>query len=95
MRTGAWEATGPGGITPKDFGIAQEDIFALDEGQSSGSEDEGEEEDGLDPIVGERRRKVKQKEMLRRRAGEPEKPVVVECLKLGEGFLGGLREVLA
>ena len=61
----------------------------------SGSEDEDSEDENLDPIVAERKRRAKKQDHLRRTAGEPVKPPVVELLKLREGFLAMLRMVLA
>jgi hypothetical protein len=61
--------------------------------QSSSGEDEA--DDDLDPIAAERRRRLKAQDRLRRSAGEPVKPVVTEVVKLEEGFLVSLRNVLA
>ena len=60
----------------------------------SSSEDE-EAIDELDPIAAERRRRVKAQDRLRRSAGEPVKPEVLEVLKLSDGFLSMLRMVLS
>jgi len=65
----------------------------IDEDNSS-SEDE-EAEDELDPIAAERRRRTRAQDRLRRTAGEPQKPVVTEVLKLQPSFLSMLRQVLA
>jgi hypothetical protein len=65
----------------------------IDEDDSS-SEDE-EAEDELDPIAAERRRRTRAQDRLRRTAGEPQKPVVTEVLKLQPSFLSMLRQVLA
>lgn len=54
-----------------------------------------EEEDDLDPIAAERRRRVKKQEHLRRTAGEPVKPEVQEILKLTDSFGAMLRLALA
>jgi len=43
----------------------------------------------------ERERRVKTREALRRRAGEPEKPQVKEILKMTPEFLVMLRQALA
>ncbi len=60
------------------------------------SEDEDEADDALaDPIATDRKRKSKQAEVLRRRAGEPEKPEVVEIVNMMPGFLEMLRGVFA
>jgi len=65
----------------------------IDEDDST-SEDE-EAEDELDPIAAERRRRMRAQDRLRRTAGEPQKPVVTEVLKLQPSFLSMLRQVLA
>lgn len=62
---------------------------------SDGSSDEDESDDQADPIEAEKRRRKKKQDYLRRRAGEPEKPVVSEVLKLKNEFLIQLRNVLA
>lgn len=62
-----------------------------EEDDSSGEE---EEEDELDPIAAERRRRSKA-DRLKGRAGEPQKPVVTEVLKLHAAFVSMLRQVLA
>jgi hypothetical protein len=48
-----------------------------------------------DPIAAERHLREKQKERLRRSAGEPQKPPVQELLKLIDPFSTELRKVLA
>lgn len=58
------------------------------------SEEEGEYEN-TDLLAVERERRAKNREALRRRSGEPEKPVVTEILKLTPEFLVMLRQVLA
>ncbi|KAF7587310.1 hypothetical protein BBP40_007419 [Aspergillus hancockii] len=79
-----------------DFGLDEGDLedLAISDAESDAS-DELEEEDDLDPISAERRRRVKQQDQLRRTAGEPIKPKVQEILKLGESFGVMLRMVLA
>ncbi|KAE8349815.1 hypothetical protein BDV28DRAFT_160168 [Aspergillus coremiiformis] len=70
-----------------DFGLDEgdlEDLAISDE--ESDSAEELDEEDDLDPISAERRRRVKQQDQLRRTAGEPVKPEVQEILKLAESF---------
>ena len=49
----------------------------------------------MDPLSAERKRRSSVQEALRRRAGEPEKPVVEELLKMNGGFVGMLRQTLA
>ena len=65
----------------------------MDDDDSSDEEDEA--EDDLDPIAAERKRRSKAQDKLRRTAGEPVKPPVVEVTKLKDGFLSMLRMVLA
>jgi hypothetical protein len=65
----------------------------MDEDDDSSEEEEAEDE--LDPIAAERRRRTKAQDRLRRTAGEPQKPVVMEVLKLQPSFLSMLRQVLA
>lgn len=48
-----------------------------------------------DPIEAERHLREKQKERLRRTAGEPQKPPVIVLYKLMPSFLDQLRRVLA
>lgn len=55
--------------------------------------DENSEDDDLDPITSERKRRAK--DNLRRTAGEPVKPPITELLKLEESFGAMLRFVLA
>ena len=61
----------------------------------SGSEDEVSEDENLNPIVAERKRRARKQDHLRRTAGEPQKPPVLELLKLKDGFVTMLRMVLA
>lgn len=86
----------PGAISFKssDFGIEEMDLQEVNY-ESGDSSDEEEEEDELDPIESERRRRARKQDHLRRTAGEPEKPVVVEVERLRESFLAMLRMVLA
>ncbi len=88
--------TVPGGVAFKstDFGIEQMDLQDLGYEEEESS-DEGEEDDELDPIEAERKRRTRKQDHLRRSAGEPVKPVVVEVYKLKESFLSMLRMVLA
>ncbi|KAL9046842.1 MAG: hypothetical protein Q9214_000432 [Letrouitia sp. 1 TL-2023] len=89
----------PGANTfrPSDFGLHEADVAELQQngGFDSDSDSEEEEEENLDPIEGERRRRAKAQDRLRRSAGEPVKPQVVELKALREGFLAMLRMVLA
>lgn len=70
-----------------------DDLNHIDDDDFSSDEDES--DDAADPIEAERRRRKKKQDGLRRRAGEPEKPVVSEVLKLNGDFLLQLRQVLA
>lgn len=65
-----------------------------DEGED-GSTEEEEKIDELDPLAGERKRRQRAQDRLRRTAGEPVKPAVSELLKLQPSFLAMLRMVLA
>ena len=65
----------------------------MDEEDESSEEDDAEDE--ADPITAERKRRSKAQDRLKGRAGEPQKPVVTEVLKLQPSFLSMLRQVLA
>jgi hypothetical protein len=82
-----------------DFGLDEQDLaeFELDElDEESSSESEGEDElEAVDPIGAERKRRMKERERLRSRAGEPKKPQISELKKLHPGFLSMVRSVLA
>ncbi|TKA82587.1 hypothetical protein B0A55_01372 [Friedmanniomyces simplex] len=85
---------------PGDFGIDAMDLQDLDLGDEDedpedGSSEEDGEEDGMDPIEAERKRRKRNQDVLKRSAGEPVKPAVVELPKMMEGFVGMLRGVLA
>lgn len=89
-------------LRSSDFGINEQDLAELDLNNDSLSDDASdieEEEDeldtGADPLEAEQKRRAKQRERLRRAAGEPVKPDVEEVTKLMPGFLGMLRNVLA
>ncbi|MCJ1474322.1 hypothetical protein MMC13_002980 [Lambiella insularis] len=86
----------PGSATFKssDFGLNESDLQELQYSES-GSDDEDSEDENMDPIAAERKRRAKKQNHLRRTAGEPQKPPVVELLKLRDGFLSMLRMVLA
>ena len=62
---------------------------------SSGTDDEDSEDETLDPISAERKRRAKRQDHLRRSAGEPVKPPISEVTKMRPGFLVMLRMVLA
>ena len=78
-----------------DFGLDGQDLEDMTYDLDSEEEREAEEEDELDPIQAERRRRAKKQDRLRRTAGEPAKPPVEEVHKLKDNFLVMLREVLA
>ena len=97
------EQSGAGGLAntfkASDFGLNALDLQDLnddeeEEGGAWGSSSEDEDEDA-DPIVAERKRRQKRQDLLRRSAGEPVKPSIVEVRKMKDGFLSMLRMVLA
>jgi hypothetical protein len=71
------------------------DLQDLQDYEDNSSSEDEEAEDELDPIAAERRRRTRAQDRLRRTAGEPQKPVVTEVLKLQPSFLSMLRQVLA
>jgi hypothetical protein len=73
------------------------DLADLDDDDSISSVDTEDLDDDYftDPIAAERHIREKQKERLRRTAGEPVKPPVKELYKLMDPFLDQLRKVLA
>jgi hypothetical protein len=71
------------------------DLQDLQIGEDDSSSEDEEAEDELDPIAAERRRRTRAQDRLRRTAGEPQKPIVTEVLKLQPSFLSMLRQVLA
>jgi hypothetical protein len=86
---------GAAAFKPTDFGLDQMDLEEINYDISEGSSDEDEDDEELDPIQAERKRRARKQDHLRRSAGEPEKPVVKEVDGLREGFLSMLRMVLA
>lgn len=84
---------GSAAFKPSDFGIAEADLADLDDDDDSTDEDE--DDINADPIVSERKRRLKQANRLRRTAGEPIKPEVKELAGMRDGFLSMLRMVLA
>ncbi|CAJ0554081.1 Ff.00g125930.m01.CDS01 [Fusarium sp. VM40] len=78
-----------------DFGLDSEDLEDMAYDDGSEDELEAEQEDEMDPIEAERRRRAKRQDRLRRSAGEPAKPPVEEVHKLTDNFLVMLREVLS
>lgn len=88
--------TPPGSATfrSSDFGLNEADLADMQDDDDSDEEEEDAQDDA-DPIAGERKRRAKQADRLRRTAGEPAKPDVAELVGLREGFLAMLRMVLA
>lgn len=92
----AWSSTAPGGLDPKDFGIGADDLADLAEADQAEASDEDSEDDNTgDAIATERKKRKRHAEHLKARAGEPQKPVVEEIVKMGPRFLDALRNVLA
>lgn len=72
-----------------------EDLAISDAASDEEDAEEADENEDLDPIAAERRRRTKKQDQLRRTAGEPVKPDIREILKLKESFGVMLRLVLA
>jgi len=95
------DGQGLGGLaatfTSSDFGINPMDLQDLDMADEDDdlSSDEEDEEDEADPIAAERKRRLKNQEVLKRSAGEPVKPPITECGKMMPQFLAMLRMVLS
>ncbi|KAI5465937.1 hypothetical protein BGZ63DRAFT_411381 [Mariannaea sp. PMI_226] len=85
-------AVGMNNFSSADFGLDEGDLQDMAYDDGSASEREAEEEDELDPIEAERRRRSKRQDRLRRSAGEPEKPVISEVHKLKENFLSDMHK---
>ncbi|EFR02224.1 PX domain-containing protein [Nannizzia gypsea CBS 118893] len=79
-----------------DFGLHEADLedLAIEDDVSDPS-DENSEDDDMDPIEFERKRRSRHQDRLRRSAGEPVKPKISEILKLRDSFGSMLRMVLA
>ena len=82
-------------FSASDFGLDEMDLEDMNYDDGSDEEAEAAEEEELDPIEAERRRRSKRQDRLRRSAGEPVKPPVSEVHKLRDNFLIMLRNVLA
>ena len=82
---------------PGDVGLNPQDLADLGLGGDSDDtfSETDDEDDDADPIAAERKRRQKRQDVLKRSAGEPVKPPIVELGKLHDGFLGMLRSVLA
>ncbi|KAI1082808.1 succinate flavoprotein subunit [Whalleya microplaca] len=75
-----------------DFGLNEMDLEEMEYEDDSNDEAEAEQEDELDPIEAERRRRAKRQDRLKRSAGEPKKPPVSELHHLKDNFLEMLRQ---
>ncbi|KAI1415964.1 succinate flavoprotein subunit [Hypoxylon sp. FL1857] len=75
-----------------DFGLNEMDLEDMSYDDGSDDEAEAEEEDELDPIEAERRRRAKRQDRLKARAGEPKKPEVSEVHRLKDNFIEMLRQ---
>lgn len=77
---------------------AQMDLQDLEldaDGSDSDDSEDMDDADVADPIEAERKNRARAAEKLRRKAGEPQKPPIVELYKLSDGFNSMLRNVLA
>lgn len=83
------------GFKPGDFGLHAMDLQDLQDDEYSDDESVDSEDEDVDPIVAERKRRARQADVLKSRAGEPVKPVVKEVGKMKESFVSMLRMVLA
>ncbi|KAF2724939.1 hypothetical protein K431DRAFT_281407 [Polychaeton citri CBS 116435] len=97
----AADGTATGGLSatfkPGDFGLNAMDLQDLGAGEDDDESwsDSDEDEDDADPIAAERKRRQKKQDVLKRTAGEPQKPPIVELDKLRESFITMVRMVLA
>jgi hypothetical protein len=83
-------------IRPSDFGLEEEDLSDLEDGdeEDGWSDSDSDGEDDNDGILAEQKRRARQAR-LKAGAGEPKKPPIHELDKLLPGFLDRLRTVLA
>lgn len=72
-----------------------QDLELDDDGSDSENSEDLDDADVADPIEAERKSRARAAEKLRRKAGEPRKPPIVELYKLSDGFNSMLRNVLA
>ncbi|KAM0714861.1 hypothetical protein Q7P37_009325 [Cladosporium fusiforme] len=90
---------GMGGLAstfkPGDFGLNAMDLQDLDMADEDDEDTESESDDDADPIEAERKRRGRQRDLLKRSAGEPVKPPIEELPKMSEQFTAMLRMVLA
>ncbi|KAK3701341.1 hypothetical protein LTR37_015563 [Vermiconidia calcicola] len=96
----AVDNSGMGGLAntfkPGDFGLNAMDLQDLDMAdEDDEDETDSDEEDEDDPIAAERKRRQRKQDMLKRSAGEPVKPEIVELGRMMPGFLEMVRGVLA
>ncbi|EWC45136.1 hypothetical protein DRE_06024 [Drechslerella stenobrocha 248] len=91
------EATPLGGFNVADFGLDADDLadLAIEDAQIDDDLAFEEEVDEQDLIAVEQKRRTRQAEMLRRTAGQPQKPPIAELHKMGGIFLVELKNVLA
>ncbi|KAI1466795.1 succinate flavoprotein subunit [Daldinia caldariorum] len=85
---------GIGSFNASDFGLNEADLEDMSYDDGSDDEAEAEEEDELDPIEAERRRRAKRQDRLKARAGEPQKPEVSEVHRLRDNFIQMLRQMI-
>ncbi len=96
LGNGAIAAPGSSTFRSSDFGLHEEDLAEMQDEDSSEEEEDEDEENGVgDPIAGERKRRKRVQDRLRRTAGEPIKPEIKQLGAMKEGFLAMLRMVLA
>ncbi|KAH7399550.1 hypothetical protein BKA66DRAFT_508437 [Pyrenochaeta sp. MPI-SDFR-AT-0127] len=89
---------GIAGFKSSDFGLNELDLQDLeldDDASDSENSEDMDDTDVADPIEAERKSRARAAEKLRRKAGEPKKPPIVELYKLSDGFNSMLRNVLA
>lgn len=72
-----------------------QDLELDDNGSDSTDSEDMDDADVADPIEAERKSRARAADKLRRKAGEPKKPPIVELYKLNDGFNSMLRNVLA
>ena len=82
------------GLTNLPYLQADLEELAISDAASDTSDVDSEDDD-LDPITAERKRRARRQDRLRRTAGEPTKPNIQEITKLRDSFGSMLRIVLA
>ncbi|KAM3419285.1 hypothetical protein BST61_g5222 [Cercospora zeina] len=80
---------------PSDFGLNAQDLADMDLADEDEDYSDSDEQDEDDPIEAERKRRRRRQDVLKRTAGEPVKPEVIELHKMMPQFLTMLRMVLA